>query len=498
MNSELLEEILSCPSLPSLPAVAVRVIELTSDPDVSILELAETIQNDQALAAKILRTVNSSFYGMREKVSSIHKSLILLGLSPVKCLALGFSLVQCISEGSDDSFDIVPYWRRGLYTAVAAKAISRAAGVNHEDEAFLGGLLQDIGMMALHHALGSGYIEIMRQTEGDHRKLTRVELSELDVTHSTIGAMLTERWKLPDQLSLPVKYHERPTAAPPEHAHIIRAVALGNIAHDVLTDKSPTLALRRFHDKAASWFKVRPHQCNELIREIAEASQEMAGLFKLDIGEYTDAQEVLKTASQQLLDLSIKQGPELYHGEHLNELLLNSSEIDPLTGIYARECFDVAAREAFEIAQNTNDVLSVVQVSIDNFDQIVASQGVLTGDDIFIGAVAILKNHFDPFGGLVCRNNDTQFAVILPGVNRISATKAAEEFRKDLATASAHWIIGDARLKVAITASVGTASLEKKGLFKKPSQLVGAAWRAVEVSQNAGGNCVRSFVPRAA
>ncbi len=71
MNHELLEEILSCPSLPSLPAVAVRVIEMTQNPNVKLDELASVIQNDQGLSAKILRTVNSSFYGLRQRCSTI-------------------------------------------------------------------------------------------------------------------------------------------------------------------------------------------------------------------------------------------------------------------------------------------------------------------------------------------------------------------------------------------------------------------------------------------
>ena len=99
-----LEEILSCPNLPSLPAVALRVIELTSNVNVSLKELAETIQNDQGLATKILKTVNSSFYGLRQRCSTIDKAIVMLGLSPVKSLALGFSLVESIDDPADARF----------------------------------------------------------------------------------------------------------------------------------------------------------------------------------------------------------------------------------------------------------------------------------------------------------------------------------------------------------------------------------------------------------
>src|SRR5579862_3133213 len=114
MNQELMDRILRCPSLPTLPAVAVRVIELTSNAGVSLDELAGVIQHDQALTTKILRTVNSSFYGLRRPCSNISQSLVMLGLSTVKSLALSFSLVTTLHGTQAEGFDYVSYWRRGL------------------------------------------------------------------------------------------------------------------------------------------------------------------------------------------------------------------------------------------------------------------------------------------------------------------------------------------------------------------------------------------------
>src|SRR3982751_5373593 len=127
MNQDMLERILRCPNLPTLPTVAVRVLELTQNVNVSMDDLTATIQNDQGLAAKVLKTVNSSFYGLRRPCASISQAVVLLGLSAVKALALGFSLVSAVGE-ADDEFDHVAYWRRGLYTAVAARAIAKQAG----------------------------------------------------------------------------------------------------------------------------------------------------------------------------------------------------------------------------------------------------------------------------------------------------------------------------------------------------------------------------------
>ncbi|MEM7622799.1 MAG: HDOD domain-containing protein, partial [Planctomycetota bacterium] len=273
-NAPTLEELLACPTLPSLPAVALQVIELTSDDNVSMDELASTIQADQALAAKVLRTVNSSFYGLRERCASIRKALVLLGLSPVKSLTLGFSLVNAVNTDDERGFDYVDYWRRGLFTAVGARVLSDAAGLDTADEAFLAGLLQDIGMIAMLEALGPEYAEIVATTEGDHSKLARAELTAFDMQHPEIGAMLAQRWRLPDQLSIPIRYHEKPSAAPNEGAKLVYAVALGNIACSVLSDEDPTPATRRLYQRAEQWFRLTTDQCNDALQRINEGAAE--------------------------------------------------------------------------------------------------------------------------------------------------------------------------------------------------------------------------------
>src|SRR5688572_1757354 len=109
MNPELLEQVLSCNRLPTVPAVAMRLIDLTRDNNVSMRALAELITNDQGLAAKILRTVNSSFYGLRQRCSSINQAIVMLGLSAVKSLALGFCVVQAVKDCDTEGFDHIAY-----------------------------------------------------------------------------------------------------------------------------------------------------------------------------------------------------------------------------------------------------------------------------------------------------------------------------------------------------------------------------------------------------
>ena len=281
MQSQILKELACCDTLPSLPAIAARIIELTQDPDVRLDDLALLIQNDQALAAKILRTVNSSYFGLRQRCGSIERALALLGLSPVRSLVLGFSLVDTVGADDDLAFDFVSYWRRGLLTAMGAKAFGQANELPNADEAFLGGLLQDVGMIVLHRALGERYEALLEQAGGAHGSLLSLEINELETHHADVGALLAENWKLPDELVLCVRYHERPTAAPQHVAAMVQSVALGNLVHDALVDREPTVALRGLYEKARAWFDLTPSDVDDILASVGESAKDVSKYFNL-------------------------------------------------------------------------------------------------------------------------------------------------------------------------------------------------------------------------
>ena len=123
MQNAAIERVLAIPNLPTLPAVAIRVLELTSGRDASVREIASVIENDPALASKVLRTVNSSFFGLSRRCGSIQQALVFLGLHSLKALVLSFTLTRAVDGHDDDEvgFDFLSYWRRSIYSAAAAR-----------------------------------------------------------------------------------------------------------------------------------------------------------------------------------------------------------------------------------------------------------------------------------------------------------------------------------------------------------------------------------------
>lgn len=477
MKHEVLHKVLSCKSLPSLPAVALRVIEQTSDPNIKLSELATTIQNDQGLAAKVLKTVNSSFYGLRTPCSTINKALVLMGLAPVKTLVLGFSLVNAVNDRRGaGSFNYVAYWRRGMYTAVAAKAIAEAARKKWSDEAFLAGLLQDIGVVALFNALGPEYLAVTEQAE-DHRQLSRQEAELLDITHPEIGAMLAERWKLPTELVMPVRYHERPTAAPQEHGEMCRCVGLANIVHDVLTDEDPHPEMARLYERASQWFNLDNAAVDAMVRRCSDGAREMSRLFNLDTGAFKNVDELMETAIERQSQVEvIEAAPEGV--DPLGALLKNASDFDPLTGVYARGSFTALVRAAIATPVISGKAATLIHVGIDApADGQPVSEA--DSDERVVRVANVLTRHFGVKGMAVCRLSSDLFAVVLSSADERLMNATIDSIRRELAT-----------IRPTVTVSMGVARYGAG--VTTPHEFVVAATKSLHSARQRGGNAVHT------
>lgn len=502
MNAELLEDILACPTLPSLPVVAMQVIELTRNPDVSLDQLAARIQCDQALSTRIVRTVNSSFYGLRQPCASVRKALVMLGLGPVKSLALGFSLVGCLNGLAADGFDWEAYWRRGLFTAIAARRIAELKDRDAlADEIFLAALMQDIGMVALKETLGKPYLDLLRATGGDHQSLVRREVEMIEVSHAEVGAMLAGKWRLPARLTIPIRYHEKPTAAPAEASESARVLAVGQMVHNVLTETDVTVHLRRLYEKGRSLCGLDPSACDEVVRHVGSHAREMSNLFNVSTGPRCNAEEVLARAERGLVELSkegVGPGAALLGG---NDSAFATVPHDPLTGAVGREGFAVATRRAFELASGDTDLIaSVVHIAIEGLEAVRLRYGAVAGDEALLGLATLLNRTFEPMGGLVCRVGTSVFAVVLPGVGRRDVVRAMEQLRGQICAASRRWSPDTRGEAMSITISAGVASLENESreVFSTDDHLVSASARAAQCARAAGGDCVRAFVPKKA
>src|SRR4051812_749757 len=152
MQMGLRQKLDSCKTLPSLPAVAVHVLRLCQRENFDIADVARAIGSDPALAARVVALVNSPLFGLKREITTVSHALVLLGANAVRTIALSFAVVGDLRDHERAGFDHRSFWRRAIFAAIAAQHLARLENQRHPEDAFLSGLLPDLGAELLHRA----------------------------------------------------------------------------------------------------------------------------------------------------------------------------------------------------------------------------------------------------------------------------------------------------------------------------------------------------------
>lgn len=216
MHSETLETIKRSASLPSIPIVATRCYEMTQDANCDYDKLVDLLTTDPGISASVLKLANSPLFGVTRQVSTLKQAISLLGVKRIRELVLVRYLVQKTEEMPNDKIDINYYWRLSLTTAILTSKFADAVAPHHRDEAFMGGLLADVGVIVLSRALPKQYASIAAKYQ-PHESEDWIggEYGLMGVTHGEVTAMVLEQWNLPQTLVQAVRYHHAlPTSIP--------------------------------------------------------------------------------------------------------------------------------------------------------------------------------------------------------------------------------------------------------------------------------------------
>jgi len=214
--------------LPPLPSVYIRVVELIRNPHTSPDDLAKVVANDQVIAAKLLQLLNSSFYGFRQRITTLPRAITIIGFRGLRDLILTISAVRVVRPWSAGrSFDDRTFWAHAVGCAASARVIAAASGVGDPEEAFTAALLHDIGKVALYQFLRDEFVAIIWKAQDANEPLHEVENRELGFNHADLGNLLAQRWKLPDDLTDPIAMHHVPGLA--RHRNITTTVHAADI-----------------------------------------------------------------------------------------------------------------------------------------------------------------------------------------------------------------------------------------------------------------------------
>ncbi|MEX0654712.1 MAG: GGDEF domain-containing protein [Phycisphaeraceae bacterium] len=491
MNQELMERLLQSPRLPSLPAIALEVINLVQQPDVNIKQIAQTIQHDPALATRILKTVNSSFYGQSHAISTVSHALVVLGLNSVKTLALGFSLANNLKHSGGDDFDHMAFWKRSLYSATAARALAREVSLVHHEETFLGGLLQNLGMLAMNQVLGEDYTRLLIDVGDEHHRLAPLEQDAFDLDHAQVGEALAQRWHLPPLLTTAIREHETPDSVTDDHAATIRCIALGSRIADIFITENPGEALEQYYVDVERWLDLTPDQAEPLLRTVHTQTNEMRRLFDLPVGDLGNPDAILGRANEALLQISLQTQKQTSQLEQENRKLAMQAWTDSLTGAANRGRFNSFIDEQFDRTRQNGGTVSLLFLDADHFKDFNDTYGHQTGDRVLVQLADLLKEQVSE-PGLVARYGGEEFAVVLPGIDRRAAAQLAEAIRVGIGETP---VFSDEGKELQITASIGVATHDGT-FFQRVEQFIKAADKGVYAAKEAGRNCVRIFTPR--
>jgi len=200
--------------LPALPHVTYKVLQLTSNPRTNLTELADTIAQDQVLTAKVLRMANSAYYGYARRIYGIMEALLILGFSTVRNLVLAASVYNVMDMEVKGYF--LPkgdLWRHSMATALTARSLARKVGYELSDQAFIAGLLHDIGKIVLNTYMKELFDHVLEKVYRENIPFMEAEQQILGFDHTAVGSRVAEKWNLPEELVEAIANHHTPSRA---------------------------------------------------------------------------------------------------------------------------------------------------------------------------------------------------------------------------------------------------------------------------------------------
>lgn len=203
----------SISTIPTLPVVIDKLTRLLQNPKTSAEEVGKAITTDQALASKVLKLVNSAFYGFPGRISTITHAIVILGFSTVKNVVLTASIFDAFRKHGTgiDGFDLEHFWLHSIACGAAAQSIAKTTGNNQKEECFIAGLIHDIGKIILCQYLPDDFRDAYLYTKEHSVLFFDSERALFDVTHQEIGGFIAQRWNLPKDLQNSVKFHHDPS-----------------------------------------------------------------------------------------------------------------------------------------------------------------------------------------------------------------------------------------------------------------------------------------------
>lgn len=458
----LLDELLSISGLPSPPQVALKIVEVTRDPDKGVSDLADVLRMDPAISAKVLQVSNSTAYARSREITTLSDAVNLLGVKSLSVISLGFSLKQSIPAFSLGELNQDVLWKHSVATAVLARTLSRLLGNTSDEVAFMCGLLSRIGQLVFLSALPDRYGAVVEA--GSQLLPTAAEEQDvLGVRHQQVARLLLDKWNLPATISAAVECWgcESAELANEEVQHLCNIVQVADAGRSLLFDAEKASCLENLYSIAHEACDLAPTEVDRILVACQSELQETLAVFIDQKCTDVSFETILSMARDQMLEVSVQLATDLSSMNHRceqlsasNDQLLKTSMTDALTGLANRLAlnYELEKLDVFCSAKKRRPY-SIVMIDIDNFKKLNDTYGHSVGDQVLqsVGEALAESARATDF---VARYGGEEFTVVLPNCEQSQAVAVAERFRQ--AVGSRGIELEDKTLFV--TASAGVAS----------------------------------------
>jgi HD-like signal output (HDOD) protein len=300
------EKVLSSAALPTPPAVAMRVVQATANPDCTVAALVELLQHDPSLCAAVLKAANSCVYALRNPVTALDRAVLLLGMRTVRALVLTLSL-PAMRYSSVPDHEFRRHWQASVSGGIIARELCVRLKVPQPDEELVCGLLRDVGGLALR--------QVFPASSGSYRSGVGIrpfkahlpfEREVYGVGHPEMSAELLRTWKLPESVCLPVRYHHEPDACPltdPDLAARARRLALVESLVNIETVSQSPAELDATL-KMAEQYDMSVADVIGFLQQVVPKVEAFTGLLSVDVGHCPNFAATLARGHEALTALA--------------------------------------------------------------------------------------------------------------------------------------------------------------------------------------------------
>jgi putative nucleotidyltransferase with HDIG domain len=273
-TQELEELIDGTVGIPTIPTLLNEITRICEDPEGTARDASDQIERDPAIATRVLRLVNSPFYGLRNPVSSISLACSVLGLKVLKNVVVQATVLQTF-EGVPQlqGFDLTSLWDHSFKTAVACKLLTHKlpAATLGPDDAYTCGLIHDIGKMILIDSQAESFAEALGLSRTKQVPLAIAEGEVFGFNHAHVGGLLAQRWNLPETVQAAVTWHHSPAPAPEDWARGFLVRAASTMAHQA-SNVPQSYVPDLLDDDSLQSLELSDEESLEILAQVGEAA----------------------------------------------------------------------------------------------------------------------------------------------------------------------------------------------------------------------------------